>query len=101
MLRAIYKKKLVLLALLFFCFVTFADDEDISCKNSLALEVALAAIKDKYPESWENYQPYRLDNRQPGYRLVRGSLPEWTLGGTPEAKVVKESCKIESVYHTQ
>jgi hypothetical protein len=65
------------------------------------LPIAEKALKaDMPPEYVDKYKPYRAELRD-GIWNVSGTLPDGTVGGTPEARVRDSDGKVLQVFHSQ
>jgi hypothetical protein len=65
------------------------------------LPLADKALKaDMPPEYVDRYKPYRAEFHE-GVWNVFGTLPEGTVGGTPEARVRDSDGKVVKVFHSQ
>lgn len=69
------------------------------CNQEKALVLAKEQLEKKYPQYKES-EPYIAKSSGDNW-LVHGTLPEWSLGGTPEALINKKSCEVLEVYATQ
>ncbi|WP_345552606.1 NTF2 fold immunity protein [Microbulbifer aestuariivivens] len=81
--------------ILVFSSASFGEE----CTKELAFEAGIKAIKLKFPNYMEK-APYKIEKWY-GSWLVFGSLPPDTVGGTPQAKVDIQSCKVLETLHGQ
>jgi len=69
-------------------------------KDVEAIEIATAALSEKFPGSYAKYKPYRakLSN---GVWHVYGTIPGGGPGGTPEARIRDADGVVIRIFHSQ
>jgi len=87
--------KILLIVLAFIPTAAFS----INCSQEKAVILAKEQFETKYP-NYKQYEPYAAKSTNNKW-VVYGTLPEFTLGGTPQADILQKTCKVLKVYATR